>query len=122
MRWIKLAGDHFKMGRQHGYQVRDLLPHLLDVIDQSLKSLDRLKVNLLPLEKELREVWDEKAQTTLDMLRGIADALALDWDTVVTGINEADYSGYPDCRWRTVHALNRAFNLQGQMKITPSLQ
>lgn len=32
-------------------------------------------------------------------------------DTVITGVGQADYSGYPDCRDNTMKALERAVNL-----------
>lgn len=32
-------------------------------------------------------------------------------DTIITGVGQADYSGYPDCRDETIKALEKALNL-----------
>ena len=32
-------------------------------------------------------------------------------ENIITGVSEADYSGYPDCRRDTIYALNSAINL-----------
>ncbi|MGN1282024.1 MAG: 7-cyano-7-deazaguanine synthase QueC [Succinivibrio sp.] len=39
-------------------------------------------------------------------------------DTVITGVGQADYSGYPDCRKETILALERAVNLGMESRIT----
>jgi hypothetical protein len=81
MRRIDLAGDHYTMGKQHGQQIQDLRPHLAEVIYRRLAVLDECDLDLAPLINEILEVWEEHAQGTLDMLRGIAALLEIDWRT-----------------------------------------
>jgi hypothetical protein len=81
MRQINLAGDPYAMGQQHGQQVRDLRGELLSVIDRRLVTLARCNTDLSPYISELSGVWEEYAQGTLYMLRGIANELGLDWDS-----------------------------------------
>lgn len=80
MRVIELAGTHYEMGRQHGRQVRDLRPSILQVMDQRLSKLKKPDADMQPLVAELASVWEVAAHTTMEMLRGIADALELDWE------------------------------------------
>lgn len=79
MRVIQLAGDHYAMGRQHGRQVRELRPLILQAMDQRLAKLDQAGVDVVPLVVELMAVWEAVGLSTLEMLRGIADELHLDW-------------------------------------------
>lgn len=80
MKAIELAGTHYEMGWQHGHQVRDLRSFILHAMDQRLARLAQFGVDFQPLEAELLAVWEVAAGSTLEMLRGIADALALEWD------------------------------------------
>lgn len=67
------------MGYQHGRQVVDMRPQLLLAIDRRLESLQQIDVKARPFAKELHELWETSAKTTLDMLKGIADGLELEW-------------------------------------------
>jgi isopenicillin-N N-acyltransferase-like protein len=77
---IDLAGDHFVMGQQHGHQVRRLRPHILAAIDERLLTLSEIQLDIQPIIEEICATWEMKARPTMDMLRGIADTLWLDWE------------------------------------------
>ncbi len=80
MRILELAGTHYEMGRQHGRQVRDLRPLLLRAIEERLGKLRQAGAETRPWAEELLAAWKEIAPTTLEMLKGIAEALRLDWE------------------------------------------
>jgi hypothetical protein len=81
MKVIELAGSHFDMGRQHAQQVGDLRVQILEAVRQRLGRLERYGLDLQPFAVELASVWEETARPTLEMLRGIAEGLELDWDS-----------------------------------------
>lgn len=83
MRILELAGTHYEMGRQHGHQVRDLRPFILQAMDHRLAELAQAGVDAEPWVEELLPVWQDLARSTVEMLKGIADALALDWEPFV---------------------------------------
>jgi predicted choloylglycine hydrolase len=76
MRFITLHGDHRQMGLQHGRQLLDLRPRIVEVIDRRLASLEDRPVD--GLLSEVEQCWAREARSTLDMLAGMADAFALD--------------------------------------------
>jgi hypothetical protein len=78
---IDLAGDYYEMGQQHGQQVSDLRSHIVAAIDARLTILAQVQVNIEPIIVEISSLWDETARPTKAMLRGIADALALEWES-----------------------------------------
>ena len=80
IREIDLAGDHFMMGQQHGHQVRELRPHILAAIDERLMTLSEVQFEIQPIIEEITATWEMTSRPTLDMLRGIADTLSLDWE------------------------------------------
>ncbi len=67
------------MGYQHGRQVIDMRAQILLAIDRRLETLQQVDIKARPLAKELYELWETSATTTLDMLKGIADGLELEW-------------------------------------------
>jgi predicted choloylglycine hydrolase len=77
---IDLAGDHFLMGQQHGYQVRSLKPLILAAIEERLTTLSEMQDDIQPIIEEISAIWEMEARPTMDMLRGIADTLSLDWE------------------------------------------
>lgn len=79
MKVLELSGDHYQMGWQHAQQVRDLRPQIVKAMRQRLKSLAVHETDLQPAITELTCVWQEVAQPTLAMLRGIAEGLDLKW-------------------------------------------
>jgi isopenicillin-N N-acyltransferase-like protein len=74
---IQLAGDHYAMGQQHGRQVAELQPFLAAAMEKRLQALDTLEADLNAYINEQLDLWQESAQPTLDMLRGMGDALGL---------------------------------------------
>jgi hypothetical protein len=68
------------MGWQHGCQVLDFSPKILAAIEHRLSILDQSGADLRPFLEELRMVWEATSRPTLEMLKGIADALDLKWD------------------------------------------
>jgi isopenicillin-N N-acyltransferase-like protein len=81
MKVLELSGDHYQMGWQHAQQVRDLRPQIVKAMRQRLKSLSVCETDLQPAITELTSVWQEVAQPTLAMLRGIAEGLDLKWSS-----------------------------------------
>ena len=67
------------MGYQHGRQVRKLRAKILPAIDHRLSTLQKVDIEARPYTAEIYDLWETSAHTTLDMLRGIADALELEW-------------------------------------------
>lgn len=80
MRVLKLAGTHYEMGRQHGYQVRNLRPAILQTMEQRLARLPQSEAETQQLILELLSVWEALGRSTLEMLRGMAEALELEWE------------------------------------------
>lgn len=80
-RILELAGDHYSMGRQHAEQVRDLKPLIEAAMQERLEALAELDADIAPYMADLTDMWREAAASTLDMLRGIADGLNLEWET-----------------------------------------
>jgi isopenicillin-N N-acyltransferase like protein len=78
---IDLAGDHYTMGLQHGYQVRRLRPQILSAIKNRLLLLAKLDRDFDTRIENLTLIWKEIARPTLDMMRGMAKTLSLEWDT-----------------------------------------
>jgi isopenicillin-N N-acyltransferase like protein len=74
---IQLTGDHYAMGQQHGRQVEELQPFLAAAMENRLDALDRLDIDLSSYIREQLDLWKESAHPTLDMLRGMGDALDL---------------------------------------------
>ena len=64
------------MGFQHGQQVLDLRPLIVDVANRRLAVLAGSPN--YGLIEELERVWEAQARSTLDMLAGMAEALDLD--------------------------------------------
>jgi isopenicillin-N N-acyltransferase like protein len=76
---LSLHGDHYQMGRQHGQQVYDLRPYIVEAIDARLNVLDERGAaeERAKLLNELERAWNEHARSTMAMLKGMADALEL---------------------------------------------
>lgn len=80
IRLIDLSGNHYMMGQQHGFQVRELRPKLLAAIDERLSILSKVQIDIQPIFDEIKAIWESSARPTINMLRGIGDALSLNWD------------------------------------------
>jgi isopenicillin-N N-acyltransferase-like protein len=76
MRLLALEGNHFQMGLQHGQQVVDLRPRIIEDIDRRLEGLPGREA--ADLVAEVERCWVQQAGSTLDMLAGMAEALDLD--------------------------------------------
>ncbi len=61
-------------------QVQDLRPQLLSVMDRRLATLAQCRVDFTPHISRVTILWEEYAHGTMAMLRGIAEALDLEWD------------------------------------------
>jgi len=68
------------MGVQHGRQVQDLRPQIRAAIESQLALLDQCGIDLQPHSEALYRTWSQAARPTLEMARGIADALGLAWE------------------------------------------
>jgi predicted choloylglycine hydrolase len=80
IRLLELSGDHYQIGLQHGRQVHDLRPQLLDAIGTRRMNLERLIVDLQSYRDEIVAFWQEQNCATLEMLRGICEALDFSWE------------------------------------------
>jgi predicted choloylglycine hydrolase len=80
MRVVELDGGHYQMGWQHARQVRDLRPRIKGVMRRRMRRLKAYEVDLRPHVAELTSAWEEIARPTLDMLRGLAEGLELEWE------------------------------------------
>jgi predicted choloylglycine hydrolase len=127
MKVIELTGGHYEMGRQHAQQVRGLQPEIVKAMRQRLETLESYRADLRPYIAELGQVWEEVARPTLEMLRGIAEGLTLEWEpffryTIVSYLEDriqrpADgdgctvwaASGSVTCRGAPILAKNRDY-------------
>jgi isopenicillin-N N-acyltransferase-like protein len=80
---LELSGTHYEMGYAHGCLVRDRLSPLIEVMNTRLDALGARGVDYEPRIREVLDVWTDWADSTLDMLHGIADGLQLDWEPFV---------------------------------------
>jgi hypothetical protein len=84
-RVLSLRGDHYTMGLQHGCQVRDLRP----LIDHVIESRFRQSAQYGPderfeeLVRRTAEVLHQNDAPLLDMIRGQAEALGLEFETLL---------------------------------------
>ncbi|HZD56284.1 MAG TPA: C45 family peptidase [Anaerolineales bacterium] len=74
---IHLAGDHYAMGVQHGRQVAELQPFLAAAMENRLDALEEVGIDSKRYIAEQLELWEEAARPTLEMLRGMGEALGL---------------------------------------------
>jgi isopenicillin-N N-acyltransferase-like protein len=80
MKVIELTGGYYEMGRRHAQQVQDLRPRIVKAMRQRLETLTSSQADLQPHAAELAVAWEEVARPTLEMLRGIAEGLTLEWE------------------------------------------
>jgi len=84
IRVLDLSGEAREIGRKHGEQVSDLRSQILSSIQIRLEALKKGKPDLSRYVEEIIPVWEQHAPETLEMLRGIAEALELDWEEYFT--------------------------------------
>ncbi len=79
---IRLNGDHYQMGYQHGQQVAWLRPYIITAVEARLAQIegDRPDEIFASLVAETAEVLRTADPATLDFIRGQADSLGLDFD------------------------------------------
>ena len=82
---LTLHGDPYTMGRQHGQQVRNLRPQIAEAIDARFRQLeeDGPDARFETLVQDTRALLEEVDAPLLAMIRGQAEALAFDFDTLL---------------------------------------
>ncbi len=80
IRILDLHGSPADIGRQHGEQVAALRPLVLASIGRRRAEFQDGGVDTTPYVDEISALWRRYTPETLEMLRGIAAALELDWD------------------------------------------
>lgn len=53
------------MGRQHGRQVRELRPQILQAMEERLAALEQREIDLQPYVAEIASVWEVAAQHSI---------------------------------------------------------
>jgi predicted choloylglycine hydrolase len=82
---ITLGGTHYEMGRQHGLQVVRLRPLIVEAIKARFAQIksDGPDEGFESLVRETAGVLREVDPPTLEMIRGQAEALGLEFDTLL---------------------------------------
>jgi isopenicillin-N N-acyltransferase-like protein len=82
---LNLQGDHYTMGRQHGLQVRGLRPLIVGAIEARFRQIEQYgpDARFEALLRETHELLQDIDTPLLDMIRGQAEALDFDFDTLV---------------------------------------
>ncbi|NIO70219.1 MAG: hypothetical protein GTN71_14625 [Anaerolineae bacterium] len=82
---IALSGTHYEMGRQHGLQVVRLRPLIVEAIEARFAQIesDGPDERFESLVRETAEVLREVDPPILEMIRGQAEALGLDFDALL---------------------------------------
>ncbi len=76
MKLLFLQGNHYDMGWQHGQQVLPLRGQIVETMEARLHALHRSGDEAAIL-RDLETSWQAIAPSTIAMLRGMAEALAL---------------------------------------------
>ena len=84
-RTLTLHGDPFSMGRQHGQQVKDLRPQIAEAMAIRFRQVEEDAVDdrFHTLLSETRTVIEWTGRPLLEMIRGQAEALDLDFETLL---------------------------------------
>lgn len=79
---IRLKGDHYQMGSQHGRQVKALRRYIIAAIEARLDRIarDHPDAAFESLVNETRQTLQAIDPATLDFIRGQADTLDLEFD------------------------------------------
>lgn len=79
---IRLKGNHYQMGYQHGQQVAWLRPYIIHAVEARLAQIagDRPDESFAALVQETAQVLQTADPATLDFIRGQADSLGLDFE------------------------------------------
>ncbi len=84
-RILKVQGDSYTMGWQHGQQVRPLRRQIADAIAIRFAQLeeDDLDDRFEQLLSETRQLLEQIASPLLAMIRGQAEALGIEYETLL---------------------------------------
>jgi hypothetical protein len=82
---LTLAGDHITMGRQHGQQVRSLRPLIAEAIKARFLQIERdgPDERFETLLRETGQALEEIGRPLLGFVRGQAEALEFEFDTLL---------------------------------------
>ncbi len=82
---LNLQGDHYTMGRQHGDQVRRLRPLIVEAIEARFRQIEQYEpdARFEALLRETHELLQDIDAPLLAMIRGQAEALELEFDTLL---------------------------------------
>jgi hypothetical protein len=82
---LALQGDHYALGRQHGYQARGLRPLLAQAIEACFRQVeqDGADSDFETLLRETRELLQETDVPLLAMIQGQAETLGFEFDTLL---------------------------------------
>jgi isopenicillin-N N-acyltransferase-like protein len=82
---LTLHGDHLNMGRQHGHQVKHLRAQIAQAMEARLCQLERdgCDARFERLLQETLEVVREHEPRLLDLIRGQAEALEMEFDRLL---------------------------------------
>ncbi|MBQ7618313.1 MAG: 7-cyano-7-deazaguanine synthase QueC [Desulfovibrio sp.] len=121
----------FAYGQRHNYEL-EARKNILDRIKKDfpeyagklgqdqvleLSSFGAINVNALTSEQKIEQGPNQLPTTfvpgrnLLFLTYAAAVAYAKDCSTLVLGVGQADYSGYPDCRMETMEAMQKALSL-----------
>ncbi len=83
-RVIHISGSHYQMGYQHGRQVKPLRPQIIKAIETRFVQLeqDGSDEAFEILVRETRQVLETTDPATVDIIRGLANGLDLEFDRV----------------------------------------
>lgn len=82
---IQISGSHYQMGCQHGRQVVSLRNHIIKAIEARFAQLEQENPDeaFETLVRETRQVVQAVDPSTMDMIRGLADGLNLNFDKLL---------------------------------------
>jgi predicted choloylglycine hydrolase len=82
---ITIQGTHYEMGRQHGVQVRPLRSQIARAVEARFDQIQQQgpDARFEQLVQDTRDVLQEFDAPLLSMLRGLAETLDLDYDTLL---------------------------------------
>jgi isopenicillin-N N-acyltransferase-like protein len=79
---IRVGGNHYEMGLQHGISVVNLRPLIEAAMAPHFRRLEG-RPNVENLFQELRQVLEQIAVPTLEMIRGQAEGLGMEFTTLL---------------------------------------
>lgn len=84
-RVLRVQGNHYAMGWQHGQQVRDKLPQIVDAMTARLSEVEKAgpDARFEALLRHTRELLEENDRPLLDLVRGQASGLGIEFETLL---------------------------------------